>query len=202
MVKRRKVDSDTEYDLYSNCDWSFATGECDTDLDSDMESDLEDGLAWQDCNESESDSDSEIDVEEYVKSFSFKLRKWAVNYNITLMALSFLLKLLQEQGFKSLPKDARTLLQTPRTVEITRIGDGEYWYRSLKQKLTEICKKFKCPTLLELGIHIDGIPPFVGSKLEFWPIQCWIKDIPMRPFFVGLHFGNFEYLPPITKSGV
>lgn len=179
MPKRNRIEKDNG-DIDS--DYYCSGSEFETDLDSKSGSDSE--------SDTGSENDLEIDIETFVRSFRFKLRKWAVTYNISLMALTFLLKMLRDEGFISLPKDARTLLQTPRSVKVTKIGDGSYWYRSLKEKLIQICKKRKCPTLLELGIHCDGFPPFKSSKLEFWPIQCWIRNLKMRPFFVGLHFGT------------
>lgn len=167
--KRRSVDSDRQIEY-----------ECKSDNESENDIDPE----------SDSDSDFEVDIGNYIQSFNFKLRSWGVKFNINLIALTFLLKLLREQGFTNLPKDARTLLQTPRKVDVTDIGPNQFLYRSLIEKLKELCKIKKFPKLLELGIHIDGFPPFVSSKLEFWPIQCWIKGIDMKPFIIGLHFGS------------
>lgn len=167
--KRRRVDS-----------FSVTESECESENETIIETDPE----------SESDSDFDIDIESYIQSFNFKLRSWTVKFNINLVALTFLLKLLREQGFSHLPKDARTLLQTPKTVPVTNIGPNKFWYRSLIDKLKELCKIKNFPKNLELGIHIDGFPPFVSSKLEFWPIQCWIKGVVMKPFIIGLHFGS------------
>lgn len=181
MDKRRRVEQGNDLDLDDNSGYQkYFEMDSDSEMDTEAESES--------YSDSESDTEN-IDIEALVQSFRFKLRKWAVTYNISMMALTFLLKLLRDQGHQSLPKDARTLLQTPRTVKVTEVGSGKYWYRSLIDKLTEICKTIKCPNLLELGIHCDGFPPFRSSKLEFWPIQVWIKGIKIRPFFVGLHFG-------------
>lgn len=92
--------------------------------------------------ESENDEiNTGINVISYVLTFVFKLRKWAVQNNISLMALTTLLKILREEGHTELPKDSRTLLRTPKKVKTTKMGKGEYWYRSLRKKLTQICKK-------------------------------------------------------------
>lgn len=128
------------------------------------------------------------DIEAYVSTLDFKLRKWAVQFNITLMALTFLLKILKAYGHISLPQDARTLLKTPRTVKTTTIGSGRMWYRDLKQKLSEICKLKKWTDALELELHIDGLPLYRSPIYEFWPIQCSIKGLIMKPFLVGLHY--------------
>jgi len=44
-------------------------------------------------------------------------------FNVSQAALSELLKILQP-SIADLPKDARTLLRTPRNIEITKMGDG------------------------------------------------------------------------------
>lgn len=187
MPKRLRIEPESNDICFEpkHANYSDSRDRCYSDSENDLDS-----ISGSDFeSDSASESDADIDIETYTKSFSFKLRKWAVTYNISLMALTFLLKILIEEGFTYLPKDARTLLGTPRSVNVTKIGEGFYWYRSLKEKLVKICKKRKCPSLLELGIHMDGFPPFNGSKLEFWPIQCWIKGLKMKPFFVGLHLG-------------
>lgn len=120
----------------------------------------------------------------------FKLRKWAIKNNIRLIALSELLKILKEKGHPSLPKDARTLLKTPRKVDVVQMGSGQCWYGGLRKKLTDLCIKKNCSEVLELNIHIDGTPIYKSSKSEFWPVQCSIKDIEMKNFFVQIYKGS------------
>lgn len=131
----------------------------------------------------------EFDVDVYIKTLNFKLRKWAVKNNIKLLALTELLKILKEKGHRSLPKDARTLLQTPKNVEIRKMGSGQYWYGGMGKKLTEHCKKACLANLLELNIHIDGTPIYNSSQSEFWPVQCSIKNVEMKAFFVQIYKG-------------
>lgn len=143
------------------------------EIDTDDENEME----W------ENESEDEFDITQFIQSFCFLLRVWAVKYNISHMALTSLLKLLREEGHVELPKDSRTLLQTPKKVNVSNIGQGKYWYRSLKDKLVDICKTKKCSSNLELSIHIDGMPPYRSSKLEFWPIQFSIKGVHMKNVF-------------------
>lgn len=132
----------------------------------------------------------ENDVFGYIKTLNFILRKWAIKHNITLLALSELLKILNERGHPSLPKDARTLLRTPKKVDVMRMGSGQYWYGGLKEKLTEVCLKMLCANILELNIHIDGTPIYKSSKSEFWPTQCSVNGIEMQSFFVQIYKGS------------
>lgn len=131
-----------------------------------------------------------FDVFAYIKTLDFELRKWAIENNIRLVALSALLKILKRRGHPSLPIDARTLLKTPKKVNVFKMGSGECWYGGLKNKLTDLCKKKKCSDILELTIHIDGTPIYKSSKSEFWPVQCSVNGIEMKSFFVQLYKGS------------
>lgn len=128
----------------------------------------------------------------------FKLRKWAIKNNVTLFALSELLKILKGSGHSSLPKDARTLLRTPQKIDVIKMGSGEYWYGGLRKKLIEICRKNNCSNVIELTIHIDGTPVYKSSKSEFWPVQCSIKGVNMKAFFVAIYKGASK--PPSAEA--
>lgn len=130
-----------------------------------------------------------FDVFAYIKTLDFELRKWAIKNNIRLFALSELLKILKKRGHPSLPIDARTLLKTPKKVNVFKMGSGECWYGGLTNKLTDLCKKNECPDTLNLTIHIDGTPIYKSSKSDFWPIQCSVKGIKMKAFFVQIYKG-------------
>lgn len=138
--------------------------------------------------------DFDFDVLEYIKTLNFKLRKWAITNNIRLYALSELLSILKESGHNSLPKDARTLLETPQNVDIVKMGSGQYWYGGLRKKLIEICKKKNCSNVIELAIHIDGTPIYKSSKSEFWPVQCNVNGVDMKAFFVAIYKGTSKPL--------
>lgn len=57
-----------------------------------------------------------------------KLRRWAIQYNISKRAVSELLKILISLGMTGLPKDSRTLLETPRNVEMISLSNGKLWF--------------------------------------------------------------------------
>lgn len=56
------------------------------------------------------------------------LRRWAIKYNISKGAVSDLLKILIGFGLVWLPKDSRTLLSTPRHIEMENLSNGKIWY--------------------------------------------------------------------------
>lgn len=55
-------------------------------------------------------------------SFLDKLKLWALTNKITISALNGLLQVLREHGRDELPRDGRTLLKTPPTIEISEMG--------------------------------------------------------------------------------
>lgn len=57
-----------------------------------------------------------------------RLRRWALKYNISKRAISELLTILISLGMNWLPKDSRTLLSTPRYVEMSNLTNGKLWY--------------------------------------------------------------------------
>lgn len=56
-----------------------------------------------------------------------KLQRWALEYNISKRAISALLKILISLGMSWLPQDSRTLLETPREVQMTQLSNGKLW---------------------------------------------------------------------------
>lgn len=69
------------------------------------------------------DSDEEIEQ----PSLTTSLMNWAIEYGITLVALTALLSILRCHH-PSLPKDAKTLLQTNRNYIIKQVAGGAFFY--------------------------------------------------------------------------
>ena len=115
------------------------------------------------------------------------LASWAVSQNISHSALNSLLKILQNHHVEGLPSDARTLLKTPRKIEIVKKSGGEYIYLGIKSGI--LCRSslegFKKVSLI---INIDGLPLFKSSDLEVWPILGRING--GTPFVISLWSGS------------
>lgn len=120
------------------------------------------------------------------------LREWALKFLITHRAINELLEGLSIIGIPDLPKDSRTLLQTPRRVEIIKIGDGEYWHNGLTEVLTGVLNNLKkTPTEIALNFNMDGLPISRSSRDEFWPILCNIAGMPnIAPMTIGIYYGK------------
>lgn len=90
--------------------------------------------AWKSIIENNSDSSDYVNhssvPEHQDENFGIreKLRTWALEYNVTRRALNALLKILILYGMSTLPNDSRTLLSTPRTIEMIPFANGQFWY--------------------------------------------------------------------------
>lgn len=98
------------------------------------------------------------------------LRTWAIEKNINKRAVTALLKILRSAGMNFLPKDSRSLVETPRQVDIVNLANGKYWHNGLDICLTEIFSQLSMNLCIELNINIDGLPLFKSSPVVLWPI--------------------------------
>lgn len=111
------------------------------------------------------------------ESLADKLRSWAVKFYVKQRAITFLLKILKSAGLKSLPSDSRTLLSTPRFVEIQNRAGGQLWYNGIQNCLKQIFGKLSRNYSIEININSDGLPLFKSSPKEFWPILANIQGL-------------------------
>ncbi len=72
------------------------------------------------------------------EDLSRNIRNWAKGNKITHSALDKLLDILQPVA-PDLPRDSRTLLQTPRNLQFTVMGNGVYHYFGLQQHMHGMC---------------------------------------------------------------
>lgn len=120
------------------------------------------------------DSDSSVyldssDIKEKNTKLCVDLQYWAVKFNITHDALIELTLLLNNRIPNSLPKNPRTLLNTPTNITILPMASGHYYHSDIPENK------------ISLNMNIDGLPAFKSSKLQLWPILCNIYEIPKIP---------------------
>lgn len=133
-------------------------------------------------------SDSEPEINQM--HISEDIRNWALQFNITLSALTSLLKLLSPI-IPNLPRDARTLLMTPAQVNTSILAGGEYWHAGLQKMLETIASKQpQIPQILKLNFFFDGLSVSGSSKGQFWPIMFNIQDVCIKPFIIGIFYGQ------------
>lgn len=75
-----------------------------------------------------------------------------------------------------LPKDYRTLLRTPKIVEIKPAGGGKYWYNGIERNLRLIFSNLEKDISISLKFNMDGLPLFKSSKVTFWPILSTVHS--------------------------
>lgn len=161
-------------------------------------------------SDSEEDDDSQS-VENDAFNFIEELRLFAVNSQIRHIHLNRLLQLLTKAGMNNLPKDCRTLLQTPRTsnAEISYCSPGEYLHYGLKKAIQNQLHDSICinETKLMFDINIDGLPIAKSSGTCFWPILGKLVHTSLNaPFIIGIYHGNkkpssvYNYLAPFINE--
>jgi hypothetical protein len=102
-----------------------------------------------------------------------------------------LLAILRRQGHR-LPKDARTLLSTPKSVDIQDKCGGEYKYFGLESGIVRNIAQSRhfaqnCNSV-DLLVNVDGLPLYKSVRGDFWPILCKFSDF--DPFMVALFYGK------------
>lgn len=122
------------------------------------------------------------------------LAQWAVNFNITNLALSALLKLLKSHKcFINFPVDARTILKCSNnnSKEILSVIPGKYYHFGISNGLGNISSFLNnFGDTIKINIGIDGLPLTKSSGSSFWPIlgsiQCFSCTY---VFIIGLYWG-------------
>ena len=136
--------------------------------------------------------DAELDVPDLEEN----LRQWSTRNKTTQRSLNELLAILRKQGHL-LPKDARTLLVTPRAVGSEPKCGGQYIYYGLEKGICHLPSQtmsFKHDhDLINLSINIDGVPLFRSSKVQFWPILAKFHNL--EPFVVARFCGDKKLYP-------
>lgn len=141
------------------------------------------------------------------------LKQWALEHNVTGMAIGDLLKILKRQhGFNFLPTDHRTLLNPQITFVKKNIGNGQYCHFGLQNNITkQIDLGFisipQTPVkILHISFSFDGLPISKSNNNQFWPIQASCLESSFGVFIVGLYYGNTkpnnieEYLSELVQE--
>lgn len=124
-----------------------------------------------------SDSDSEEDP---TNSLADELKELVVLHNVNGSTLKAIMAMFRKRGFNNLPKDPRTLLQTPRHVDIRTVSGMDYYFFGLDSQLELAIENAVEPPGLQgneitLSLNVDGIPLFKDSRTA-WPILCSVDN--------------------------
>lgn len=165
------------------------------------------------CDDNDDDENVEEDLfnNEVVKRAKLRTNviNWAFDNNITHNALKGIINIINDHvGNLVLPKDPRTLLNTPQNVEIQHIGGNEYyWHNGLQFCLENLLCNVSNPLTITLNINMDGLPIYKSAREELWPILFNIFEFPkVKPMVIGVWQGigkstNLEkYLTPMVNE--
>lgn len=132
------------------------------------------------------------------------LKTWSIEYKINHSQLSSLLKGLKDifPEYK-IPRDARSLLKTKRSSNITSTISkkntiAQYTYFGIKKQLLSLLgnesvfSEIKETFTFRLIFNIDGIPVAKSSNKQFWPILCKVilKNCTVSPFPIKIYYGD------------
>uniref|UniRef100_A0A8D8X8P8 Transposase domain-containing protein n=1 Tax=Cacopsylla melanoneura TaxID=428564 RepID=A0A8D8X8P8_9HEMI len=130
----------------------------------------------------------ETHVESSLKN---KLKSWAQECHIPLIHLSKLLNILKPYH-NDLPRDARTLLHTPRSTNVEEMGSGQYVHFGMKEALIKLfTSNMPMQEYVGLSVNIDGLPPFKSSNKALWPILISVSGCPTVSI-VGVYYGSVK----------
>lgn len=122
------------------------------------------------------------------------LAEWAVFYGICHNAVDALLGILRLFVWgMTLPKTARSLLKTPRSVAVRSVPPGEYHHFGLLHGIKEYLSREKLhyiPPVLYVFVGSDGLPLSKSSQCDCWPIVGMIKEAGEPYMFtIGIYVG-------------
>lgn len=133
-------------------------------------------------------------------SLTQNLANWAVNCNVPLSSVNSLLSVLKPyEGIPMpfIPKDARTLLNTPQNLKLNyrNVEPGIYFHFGLKEGIHKniMDNLVENISTIKVAIGVDGLPLAKSSGSQFWPILAYIMEpFPLKKknvFLVGLYHG-------------
>jgi len=136
-----------------------------------------------------SDNSDIIDI-----SPATQLAQWAIKHNISNVATSDLLKILNKSYDSTLPIDAQTLLKTDvsnfNNIPLRYVIPGKYFHFGIANGVkNHYIENAGSTNVIKLFVGIDGLPLTKSTKSTFWPILCYIRPHSNIVFPIGLYWG-------------
>ena len=134
--------------------------------------------------------------EETANTLCDDLAKWATVFRVSQSAVTALLKTLKRHDVEGLPASARTLLKTPRDIEVQQLTGGQYYHfgieASIDYALLQCDVNLEAGGVLQLQINIDGLPINNSNNDHLWPILGIVeyKDYRSNPFCIGTFYST------------
>lgn len=153
-----------------------ASGGCE-DMNTDSEEESELSLPME--AEHRFDDSDEMDMDhtdacrESTSDLRAALADWALEFGISLIALSALLSILKHD-YPFLPKDGRTLLRTKATYTTETLAGGIFHYfgilNAFYRILDNVWSALPDKHTFRLQLNFDGLPLLKSTGTQFWPI--------------------------------
>ena len=198
----------TSSDFFSHCSDNESENELfpnisDIEYPSDLESGNSSDLKIQENSTTNCDSNN---------LFKKNLANWAITHNISHSALNDLLNILRPLS-ENLPVDARTLLQTARTVNLKPVTPGQYFHFGLNNCIKNILDRLDTKSIsiinnLAVQINVDGLPLCKSSSSQVYPILANIVGFQELVEMIGIYHGNEkpqnanEFLNDFVKEAI
>lgn len=156
------------------------------------------------CVSDVSDVASLSSTNSFESLFREQLATCFVSNNLTHVQGNSILSLLRTHPcFSDLPKDVRTLLNTPRNPAIiSKVEPGDYIHFDVEARLVENLFDVSYVSTvkeLELDFSTDGCNLDRSGIIHIWPIQCRIVNVQRtKPIVVGIYKGPRKPQDPNT----
>ena len=110
-----------------------------------------------------------------------------------------------------MPSSSRTLMKTPRVVQISEKSGMEYKYFSTSDELRKCLNRYRSSevegiTSITLALNVDGLQLFKSSANSLWPVLCSVVNLtPTNVFPLVITYGkskpnNLDYLDELISD--
>ncbi|XP_029680869.1 uncharacterized protein LOC115246291, partial [Formica exsecta] len=128
---------------------------------------------------------------QYSATIRQDLTNWAVQFQISHTAVTALLSILRNHGFDNLPKNSKTMLETPKYTNVRRVTPGEYFHNGLRSGIMQFLQKSQDDVdSVSVQISIDGLPISKSSTNQLWPILGSVRPNLSDIFIIGCYYGS------------
>lgn len=126
------------------------------------------------------------------ETFTQFISNWASHFKIPHVAINPLLSSINSHFNINLPSDARTILKTPRKVNIQFIQPGQYYHFGVSVAVTKLLNKYNNRENLQcikICINVDGLPISKSNGSQLYPILCNLHQNFSVVEMIGLYHG-------------
>jgi len=136
------------------------------------------------------------------------LQNWAIKNHISHVALTELMIRIKPK-YPELSTDARSLLRTPRKINVQSIPPGYYYHFGLRNCIEELVSRYsENLQSIQINVNIDGLPLFKSSSSRVYPILCNLVENYSEVNIIGIYYGKEKpedpnlFLQAFTKEAI